>query len=80
LWINIGLKHEHFYQWQYPSLEERASLEVDAACSNISVFLENELLELIEQCQYASQTESPPELSDEGEDEHPLSPEWMAWD
>ena len=77
----IGSEYEHLYKWQYPSLEERASSEkVNGACSNVSLFLENELLELIEQCQYASQTESPPELSDECKDEHPLSPEWVAWD
>jgi len=56
----IGSEYEHLYKWQYPSLEERASSEkVNGACSNVSLFLENELLELIEQCQYASQTESP---------------------
>ena len=78
-WI-VGGRHENVYNWYYPSREDSPSAfenELNVAVEGVTEWIENRIMQMIENCEYQSGTESACHLLDEGERSVPeFSPSW----
>ena len=73
----VGGRHENVYNWLY-SLSDTSSSQsqLNVAIEGVREWAENQIVQMIELCQYRSSTESPTQLSDyEAQD-----PEFSGWD
>ena len=74
-WI-IGGKHENVYNWLYSLSDNSPSQsQLNAAIDGVREWVENQIVQMIEHCQYRSGTESPTQLSDN----EPKTPEFSGW-